>query len=139
MKSENKYLRGLILFIVLIAVLFGIYIWKKPQTVKGDKEIGITVIDDKGKEVQYFDSTDADYLRTVLDELEEQDFSYSGDEGIYGYYVYKVNGVKADNISAYWAFYVNGKYCSYGVDNQPVNDGDMFEIIYEKVSQDSRS
>lgn len=139
MKSENKYLRGLILFIIIIAVMFGIYVWKKPQTVEGEKEIGITVIDDMGKEVQYFDSTDADYLRTVLDELEEQDFSYSGDESSYGYYIDTVNGVKADNLNAYWAFYVNGEYCNYGVDNQPVNDGDMFEIIYEKVPQESES
>lgn len=138
MKSGSKYLKGLILFLVLIAVLIGVYIWQRPQTTENEKDIGITVIDDTGKEVQYFDSTNAEYLRTVLDELEEQGFSYSGDESTFGYYIDTVNGVKADNITAYWAFYVNGDYCSYGVDNQPVNDGDMFEIIYEKV-EDSGS
>ncbi len=138
MKSGSKYLKGLILFLVLIAVLIGVYVWQKPQTTENEKDIGITVIDDTGKEVQYFDNTNAEYLRTVLDELEEQGFSYSGDESTFGYYIDTVNGVKADNITAYWAFYVNGDYCSYGVDNQPVNDGDMFEIIYEKV-EDSGS
>lgn len=138
MKSGSKYLKGLILFLVLIAVLIGIYVWQRPRTAENEKDIGITVIDDTGKEVQYFDSTNAEYLRTVLDELEEQGFSYSGDESTFGYYIDTVNGVKADNITAYWAFYVNGDYCSYGVDNQPVNDGDMFEIIYEKV-EDSGS
>lgn len=138
MKSGSKYLKGLILFLVLIAVLIGVYVWQKPQTTEDEKDIGITVIDDTGKEVQYFDNTNAEYLRTVLDELEEQGFSYSGDESTFGYYIDTVNGVKADNITAYWAFYVNGDYCGYGVDNQPVNDGDMFEIIYEKV-EDSGS
>lgn len=138
MKSGSKYLKGLILFLVLIAVLIGVYVWQKPQTTEDEKDIGITVIDDTGKEVQYFDNTNAEYLRTVLDELEQQGFSYSGDESTFGYYIDTVNGVKADNITAYWAFYVNGDYCSYGVDNQPVNDGDMFEIIYEKV-EDSGS
>lgn len=137
MKNENRYLKGLVLFIVLIAVFLCLYIWKGPQAVKGEKEIGVTVIDDQGKEQQYFDSTDAEYLINVLDELEKQGFSYDGDEGIYGYYIDTVNEVKADNINEYWAFYVNGEYCNYGADSQPVNDGDMFEIIYEKVAAEA--
>jgi len=134
MKSGSKNLKGIFIFLVLIAVLTGVYAWKKPKTVKGDKDIGLTVIDDRGKEVQYFESTNAEYLRTVLDELEGQNFSYSGNESVYGYYIDTVNGVNVDNVTAYWAFYVNGKYCDYGIDNQPVSDGDMFEIIYEKVT-----
>ena len=47
-----------------------------------------------------------------------------------------VNGESAiyatDN--AYWAFYVNGDYCQYGVDSQPVNDQDAFSIRYEAAS-----
>lgn len=138
MKTNSKYYKGLILFLALIATLIAVYVWQKPQPSREDKDVGITVIDDKGEETQYFDSTDAEYLRTVLDELEDQGFSYSGDEGSFGYYIDTVNGVKVDNTTAYWAFYVNGDYCNYGVDKQPVNDDDMFEIVYEKV-EDSGS
>ena len=36
-------------------------------------------------------------------------------------------------MSAYWGFYINGEYCSYGIDSQPVSDGDIFEIVYEEI------
>ena len=43
-----------------------------------------------------------------------------------------VNGVKADYTAdgAYWAFFVNGEYCNYGIEEQPVLDGDVFSIVY---------
>ena len=31
---------------------------------------------------------------------------------------------------AYWGFSVNGNYCEYGISEQPVADGDEFEIKY---------
>jgi hypothetical protein len=34
---------------------------------------------------------------------------------------------------AYWSFNVNGEYCNYGVSEQPVEDGDAFEIVYTKA------
>ena len=45
-----------------------------------------------------------------------------------------INGEVADyNINgAYWSFYVNGEYCNYGIDTQPVADGDAFVIAYEQ-------
>ena len=30
----------------------------------------------------------------------------------------------------YWSFYVNDEYCNYGIDSQPVHDGDKFRIEY---------
>ncbi|MBR6381239.1 MAG: DUF4430 domain-containing protein, partial [Lachnospiraceae bacterium] len=36
--------------------------------------------------------------------------------------------------NAYWAFYVNDEYCQYGIDSQPVADGDAFKIVYESAS-----
>ena len=93
----------------------------------------IAVTDNEGYEKQYFINTEAKYLKQVMDELEQKDFEYSGEEGEYGLYVDTVNGIKADNINAYWAFYVNGEYCNYSIDRQPVNDGDVFEIVYEEI------
>ena len=56
-----------------------------------------------------------------------------GEEGEYGYTLYTVNGVTAafNTGNAYWAIYVNGEYGSYGLSQQPVNDGDAFSIVYE--------
>lgn len=121
---------------VLIAAMLLIYVGTRPRVTEGSKSVGVNVIDDQGGEVQYFIATDAEYFRDVMDELSEKPdskFSYGGEEGAYGFYVDTVNGVKADNKTAYWGFYVNGEYCLYGIDSQPVNDGDIFEIVYEKV------
>jgi hypothetical protein len=43
-----------------------------------------------------------------------------------------VNDVTADYNAdgAYWAFYVDGEYCQYGIDQQPVNDGETYAIVY---------
>ena len=43
-----------------------------------------------------------------------------------------VNGEKAvfEKDGAYWGFSVNGEYCNYGISEQPVADGDAFEIAY---------
>ena len=65
--------------------------------------------------------------------MEEADgLEFGADEGPYGLSVHTVNGERADyNLDgAYWGFNVNGTYCNYGVDSQPVMDGDAFEIVY---------
>ena len=47
--------------------------------------------------------------------------------------VKNVNGITAEyeTDGTYWAFYVNGEYCNYGISSQPVEDGDAFQIVYE--------
>ena len=49
--------------------------------------------------------------------------------------VTEVNGETAiyEENGAYWAFFVNGEYCNYGISDQPVNDGDAFRIVYTKA------
>ena len=87
-----------------------------------------------GKTVAYEVATDAEYLRQAMDEAEG--LTYSGTESEFGMMVEVVNGEQAvyaeDN--AYWAFYVNGEYGQYGIDSQPVNDGDKFGIVYESAA-----
>lgn len=132
MKSK-KYLYGIVAVAAAIVVMLVIYLVGKPDVTLGSKSVDIAVTDDEGYEKQYFINTEAQYLKQVMDELEQKDFEYSGEEGECGLYVDTVNGIKADNINAYWAFYVNGEYCNYSIDRQPVNDGDVFEIVYEEI------
>ena len=75
-------------------------------------------------------STDAEYLRQAMEEADG--LTFDGEEGAYGFSVYTVNGETADFTvdSSYWSFYVNEEYCNYGIDSQPVMDGDAFQIIY---------
>ena len=43
-----------------------------------------------------------------------------------------VNGILADynTNGAYWAFYLGDEYCNYGIDQQPVQDGESYRIVY---------
>lgn len=131
MEKKKKVLLALIP-VVIIAVLAVVYFNFKPVTTTGGKEIEISVVNDLGETVTYDVSTDAEYLRGAMDDAEGLD--YSGDESEYGLMVTEVNGVVADyNVDqSYWAFYVNDNYCDYGVDEQPVTDGDVFRIEYTK-------
>ena len=70
---------------------------------------------------------------TVGAALMEHDL-ISGDEGAYGLYVKKVNGITADYDvdQSYWAFYINGEMAMTGVDGTEINEGDTYQLAYAK-------
>ncbi len=125
---------GVIALVVLIAVLAVVFILNRPTAAAGGKNITIEVTDSEGTTTSYAVSTDAEFLRQAMDETEG--LTYSGTESEYGMMVEVVNGEQAiyaeDN--AYWAFYVNGEYGQYGIDSQPVTDGDTYSIVYEAAN-----
>ncbi len=133
MKKKTKKMLGICLVIVLVAALSGTYYWFREKPVEGNKEIVIEVVDSKGIETQYELKTDAEFLSQAMDEADG--LEYNGEEGPYGFSVSVVNGESGvyETDGAYWAFYVNGEYCNYGIDSQPVNDGDEFSIVYTKA------
>ena len=100
------------------------------KPVAGSKEIVIEVVDNNQETTTYELKTDAEYLEQAMNEAEG--LTFSGTEGTYGLMIDTVNGVVADyNVDgAYWSFYVNGEYCNYGISEQPVEDGDAFQIVY---------
>ncbi len=57
-----------------------------------------------------------------------------GDEGEFGLYIKKVNGILADyNVNrAYWAFSKNGETMLSGVDTTEILNGDNYELTYTK-------
>ena len=57
-----------------------------------------------------------------------------GDEGPYGLYVKKVNGMIADydTDQHYWAFYVNGEISMTGVDVTEIAEGATYQMLYSK-------
>ena len=155
-KNKTGLIIGLVALVAVIAIF--LVIWNlnrpKPQTAteaptadvntevkeevtdpapaaEGSKHITIEVTGADGKTVSYEVATDAEYLRQAMDEAEG--LTYSGTESEFGMMVEVVNGEQAiyaeDN--AYWAFYVNGEYGNYGIDSQPVNDGDVYSLVYE--------
>ena len=82
------------------------------------------------KSVTFTIKTDA---TTLGDALLEHDL-IAGEQGDYGLYVKKVNGLTADYDvdQSYWAFYKNGEYLMTGVDTTNIADGEHYEIVHSK-------
>ncbi len=129
---KNKKFWGVGLFIALIAVMAVVFISFREKPVQGSKSITIEVINKAGDSTEYALKTEAEFLRQAMEEAQSQGFTFEGTETEYGLTISAINGETADFTvdSAYWSFYVNEEYCNYGVDAQPVEDGDAFRIAY---------
>ena len=127
---KGKKILAVTLVAVLVAALAFVYVAYSEKTVEGMKHVTIEVIMADETATVYEVDTDGDYL---IDAMNAADgLSFEGEEGMYGLSVSTVNGVRADYTldGAYWAFYVGGEYCNYGVSEQPIEDGDSFSIVY---------
>ncbi|MED9821714.1 MAG: DUF4430 domain-containing protein [Christensenellales bacterium] len=131
-RSIAKKALALLALLLVVVAMIAVYFHFSEKPVAGSKAITIEVLNSLSESTQYSLKTDADYLRQAMEETEGLEFS--GTEGQYGLMVTTVNGETADynTNGAYWSFSVNGEYCNYGVDQQPVEDGDAFVIAYTK-------
>ena len=132
-KSNKKVLIGVIAAVVLVAlvaIFAAVYFVFGAKPAAGSKAITIEVVNKAQESTVYEVKTDAEYLRQAMEEADG--LTFSGAESEYGMMVDTVNGERADYSldGAYWSFYVNGEYCNYGIDTQPVLDGDAFAITY---------
>ncbi len=129
-KGNKKLIIGAVALVAVIAVLAVVYSLFREKPVEGAKAVIIEVTGKSGDTEKYQVQTDAQFLRQAMEEAEG--LTFSGTESEYGMMVDTVNGELADYSvdGGYWGFYVNGEYCNYGIDAQPVEDGDVFEIIY---------
>lgn len=127
--SKKGLIIGLVVLVVLVAAVAAAYLCLRPGTQAGAKSVVINVINSAGETSEYKVMTDAEYLKAAMDDAEG--LSYEVDAGDM---VITVNGETADYNAdqAYWAFYINGEYCNYGITDQPVADGDVFTIEYTK-------
>ena len=108
---------------------------KSPEvTQKGEGSISFQfqVKDLSGNVTKFLIKTDKTTVGDALLELE----LIAGENGAYGLYVKKVNGILADYDvdQTYWAFYVNGEYVNYGVDSANVEEGATYTFKVEKSS-----
>ena len=130
-KGAVKWVIAVIALVVLVGVFGAAYYIYAPKAQEGSKAITITVVDNEGEETVYEWKTDAAYLMEAVNEIEG--LSLDGYDSDYGFFIVAVNGLEAvyENDNAYWALYVNGEYGNYGVDTQPVADGDTYRFVYE--------
>ncbi|MBQ9767925.1 MAG: DUF4430 domain-containing protein [Lachnospiraceae bacterium] len=132
MNTKTKKILGAVGALVLVAVLAVVFLLFREKPVEGSKAITIEVVNSAAESEVYDLKTDAEYLRQAMEEAEDEGLTFSGSESEYGMMVSVVNGERADynEDGAYWSFYVNDEYCNYGIDTQPVEDGDAFKIVY---------
>lgn len=111
---------GLVIFIAAVLIAWAVI---KPGAVKGTKHITVTVEHLEGQEKNFIINTDEEYLRGAL----EQEGLVSGNETEFGLYVLTVDGETADESKQqWWGYTANGEFAEYGVDEQPIADGDVF-------------
>lgn len=97
---------------------------------EGALSFNFNVVDGEGNVTKFVINTDKTIVGEALSDLK----LIEGDEGDFGLYVKKVNGITADydTDGTYWAFYENGAYAATGVDKTTVVSGTTYEFRVEK-------
>lgn len=137
-KSTVSVCLGLVFIVCLVACGNTVNkegLWENATHLK-DKEFGkgektaIVEITVGEQMVTFTIHTDKDTVGEAL--LEHQ--LIEGEDGAYGMYIKKVNGITADYDvdQSYWAFYVNGEYAMSGVDMTEIVEGDTYRLEYAK-------
>ena len=124
MKNKKLILGLSAILILLIAVFTAVFCLNRPETDKGSKEIGVTVVFADKTEKEYEIHTDAKYLADAL--LEEGVIEEKATDGMYTV----IAGERADYTldKSWWCITKGGEMTSVGMNEQPIADGDSFEI-----------
>jgi len=97
---------------------------------QGNVQFAFAVVDKDGNKTEFTVKTDKKYVGEAL-----QDAGLvEGENGPYGLYVKKVNGITADFDvdGTYWAFYVNDQYALTGIDKTEIDPNDVYMMKVSK-------
>ena len=114
--------------IACIAVMLGIFLTTRPETVAGGKTISVTVVHKDGSEKVFNCATEEEYLGKVLVNENIVEANY----GEFGLYFDTADGEKADwNVDGgWWQVFVGEEAAMVGADQIPIADGDTFKLVY---------
>lgn len=119
-----------ILSLILIAAMIMTFAacGKKTSESAGTKHFTFIAVDKEGAETKWDISTE----ETIVGDALTDEGLIEGEEGAYGLYVKKVNGIEAiyEVDGTYWSFYIDGEYAMTGVDATEIVDGStyMFKV-----------
>ncbi len=134
MTKTKRIVLSAVSLVVLMAVMALTFVscGKKEETPSDVTKVTVTVevTDDKGNTTPYVIETTETTLRGAL----EQEELVEGDESEYGLYIKKVCGITADYDvdGSYWALYKGEEYMSNSVDQEMLEDGAVYRIVYTK-------
>ena len=131
MKNNRKTLLIALIAVLVIAAMVAAWFIFGPNGIAGKKTITVEVTHLDGTTNTFELKTDEEFLRPAL----EQEKLVSGTESDYGLFIDTVDGEYADpGKNEYWLYTVNGEMASYGVDQQPIEDKDVYAFsvtVYE--------
>ena len=136
-KSTVSVLLALLLLLAMVAcnTVDKTGVWENATYLK-DKELGkgsktiVVEVEAEDQTVAFTIHTDKE---TVGEALMEHDL-IEGEEGAYGLYVKKVNGITADydTDKHYWALYIDGEYAMSGVDGTEIDESVTYRLVRTK-------
>jgi len=128
--KNKKMLLGIVALVVVIAVMAGVYMATRPETMAGGKNVTIEIVHKDGTKKVLEYATDAEYLADLLLE-KELVTGYASEE--YGFTIESVDGVTADwsADSAYWALYEGEEYATSSAAGIVLLDGGVYRLVYE--------
>ena len=102
----------------------------KQELGQGSIKFNFIVADKDKNETLFLISTDEETLADALTKLN----LIEGEEGPYGLYVKKVNGILADyNVDGtYWSLIVDSEYSNLGADSVKVQNGKTYKFVVSK-------
>ena len=123
MKKSTKTLLIVLILVLVIAAMVAAWFIFGPNGIAGRKTITVSVTHLDGTTNTFEVDTHEEFLGPAL--VDEK--LISGTDSEYGMLVDTVDGEYADaEKSEWWMYTVNGEMANYGVDQQPVADGDVY-------------
>ena len=110
------------------AVMLGVFLMTRPETVQGSKTITVTVVHKDSSEKVFTCHTDAEFLGTVL--VDEN--IVVGEYGEFGLFFNTADGETADYSvdGGWWQVFIGEESAMVGADQIVIADGDTFSLVY---------
>ena len=127
MKNKKMILVAVAL-IACVAVMLGIFLTTRPETVEGSKTVTVTVVHKDGSEKVFTCQTEEEFLGKVL----VNENIVVGNYGEFGLYFDTADGEKADwNVdNGWWQVFVGEEAAITGADQIPTTDGGTYKLVY---------
>lgn len=135
MKKNKSVILALVALVCVAAIFVGVYFATRDEirgeVHEGAKELTIQVVHGNGEAKEFTIHTDAEYLGDALKEHAE--LGVIGEDGPYGLYIKEVDGEKASDADhTFWSVKLNGVDLMVGADQQPIADGEHYELVLTK-------
>ena len=128
MKKSPKLALVFTAFLVLAALMAGLYLTLRPSPADGVKAVSVEVVHGDGTVKNFAFETEEEYLGQLL--LTEG--LIKGDAGPYGLYITEADGEVAvyEQNKAYWALFEGESYATQGADTTPLTQGGHYRLVY---------